>query len=219
MSSEILTQIDLAQAALTAAKDRTLLVQAALVDAKAEEKKIAAAIQMLNKNLQAAVRAERDASKKPPSAGTLAWQAFVAHAQAEQPARFLGVTKMSEKLAIAKAIREEDECGYAFFVGAWKIKNSSAPPGPVEPAAAPLPLPPSPALSSISSITVSADIEEALQLAEVAEVAAADLTKMTAQQLRDELSMLTGKPTGKRHTPKFPNKALLIAEISRIRSA
>lgn len=216
MSSEILTQIDLAQAALTAAKASTLLAQAALVDAKAEEKKAAAAIQMLNKNLQAAVRAERDEAKKPPSAGTLAWQAFVKHIQVEQPARFLGVTKMSDKLAIAKAIREEDECSYAFFVGAWKIQNSSAPPGPVEPAAAPLPLPPSPALSAI---TVSADIEEALQLAEVAEVTSADLTKMTAQQLRDELSMLTGKPTGKRHTPKFPTKALLIEEISRIRSA
>lgn len=75
MSSEILTQIDLAQAALTAAKASTLLAQAALVDAKAEEKKAAAAIQMLNKNLQAAVRAERDEAKKPPSAGTLAWQA------------------------------------------------------------------------------------------------------------------------------------------------
>ena len=207
MSSEILTQIDLAQAALAEAKAQTLAAQAALVDAKETEKKAASAIQLLNKKLQAAVRTERDEAKKPASAGTLAWHAFVSHAQAEQPSRFLGVSKMSEKLAIAKAIREEDECGYAFFVGAWKMKNS--------PAAAPLPLPPSPALSAI---TVTADVEEALQLAAEVEPGA-DLAEMTCQQLRDELSQLTGQPTGKRHTPKFPNKALLRAEILRLRSA
>jgi len=157
MSSEILTQIDLAQTALAEAKAQTLAAQAALVDAKETEKKAATAIQLLNKKLQAAVRTERDEAKKPASAGTLAWQAFVAHAQAEQPSRFLGISKMSEKLAIAKAIREEDECGYAFFVSAWKMKNS-----PAGGAAAPLPLPPSPALSAI---TLVADVEEALQLA------------------------------------------------------
>jgi hypothetical protein len=209
MSSEILTQIDMAQAALVEAKAQTLAAQAALVYAKETEKKAATAIQLLNKKLQAAVRTERDEAKKPASAGTLAWHAFVLHAQAEQPSRFLGVSKMSEKLAIAKAIREEDECGYAYFVSAWKIKNS--------PSAAqePLPLPPSPALSAI---TLVADVEEALQLA-AEEEPAADLAKMNCQQLRDELSLLTGKPTGKRHTPKFPTKALLRAEILRLRSA
>jgi hypothetical protein len=211
MSSEILAQIDLAQTALAEAKAQTLAAQAALVDAKETEKKAATAIQLLNKKLQAAVRTERDEAKKPASAGTLAWHAFVIHAQAEQPSRFLGVSKMSEKLAIAKAIREEDECSYAYFVGAWKMKNS-----PAGGAAAPLPLPPSPALSAI---TLTADVEEALQLAAAEEEPAADLAKMNCQQLRDELSLLTGKPTGKRHTPKFPTKALLRAEILRLRSA
>lgn len=45
------------------------------------------------------------------------------------------------------------------------------------------------------------------------------LRVLTGQQLRDELSRLTGQPTGKRHTPKFPTSAALREEIMRIRRA
>lgn len=42
------------------------------------------------------------------------------------------------------------------------------------------------------------------------------LEEMTGQELRDRLSDLMGKPRGRKHTPKFPTKAALIAEIRRL---
>lgn len=43
------------------------------------------------------------------------------------------------------------------------------------------------------------------------------LELMTNQELRDQLADLTGKPRGRKSTPKFPTKAALIAEIQRLR--
>ena len=44
------------------------------------------------------------------------------------------------------------------------------------------------------------------------------LEEMDNQQLRDVLADLTGKPRGRKSTPKFPKKADLIVEIRRLRS-
>ena len=45
------------------------------------------------------------------------------------------------------------------------------------------------------------------------------LEKMNCQELRDTYSLLVGKPTGRRTTPKFPTKQDLITEILRLRGA
>ncbi len=42
------------------------------------------------------------------------------------------------------------------------------------------------------------------------------LEEMTNQELRDRLADLTGKPRGRKTTPKFPTKAALIEEIKRL---
>lgn len=45
------------------------------------------------------------------------------------------------------------------------------------------------------------------------------LEEMTNQELRDRLSDLTGKPRGRKQTPKFPSKVTLIAEIRRLEAS
>lgn len=46
-----------------------------------------------------------------------------------------------------------------------------------------------------------------------------DLEEMTNQELRDTLADLTGKPRGRKSTPKFPTKADLIGEIRRLQTS
>lgn len=62
-------------------------------------------------------------AKKPASNGTMAWHAFVAHAQETQPMRFADFKKHSEVLHEASAIREEDEQGYKAFISSWKAAH------------------------------------------------------------------------------------------------
>jgi hypothetical protein len=45
------------------------------------------------------------------------------------------------------------------------------------------------------------------------------LEEMSGQELRDRLSDLTGKPRGKKQSPKFPSKVALIAEIQRLETS
>ena len=65
--------------------------------------------------------------KKPASDGTMAWHAFVAHVQVQQPSRFAEMKKHSEVLHEAASIREEDEAAYKTFVAAWKTERLAVP--------------------------------------------------------------------------------------------
>jgi len=49
------------------------------------------------------------------------------------------------------------------------------------------------------------------------EVKQKPLEEMSGQELRDLLADLTGKPRGRKTSPKFPTKTALIAEIQRLR--
>ena len=69
--------------------------------------------------------------KKALSPGVAAWMAFVKHCKESFPERFEGVSKESEKLAIVKAIRAEDEGAYAEFAAEFKASYVPSAPGSV----------------------------------------------------------------------------------------
>lgn len=68
-------------------------------------------------------------AKKPLSPGVAAWMAFVKHCKETSPERFEGVSKESEKLAIVKAIRAEDEDAYVSFADEFKASYAPSAPG------------------------------------------------------------------------------------------
>jgi len=90
---------------------------------------IAAATAIVSKAAKAkAVKATKaKGPKRPASPGTKAWMAFVLHVQQQQPSRFEGMTKQSEKLTVVKDIKTEDEAAYNEFVADWKTKYPSLP--------------------------------------------------------------------------------------------
>lgn len=76
-----------------------------------------------------------DAPKRPLAAGTAAWMAFVKHCKSETPDRFEGISKESEKLAICKAIREEDKGAYEAFCKSFIAEHPELPAKKERPAA------------------------------------------------------------------------------------
>jgi len=56
------------------------------------------------------------AEKRKPSPKVMAWIAFVRHCKETMPERFEDITKESEKLAVCKGIRAEDDSAYTTFV-------------------------------------------------------------------------------------------------------
>jgi hypothetical protein len=64
-------------------------------------------------------------TKKPASKGTMAWQAFVSHAQLTQPERFVGLNARKDVLCEAKVIRNENEEVYTSFIAEWKVTQTS----------------------------------------------------------------------------------------------
>lgn len=69
--------------------------------------------------------------KKTLSPGVAAWMAFVKQCKDTMSERFDGISKESEKLAIVKAIREEDQGAYAEFVAEFKASYVPSAPGSV----------------------------------------------------------------------------------------
>lgn len=88
---------------------------------------IAAATAALSSKSKAKAPKADKGPKRPASPGTKAWMAFILHAQEQQPTRFAGLTKRSEKLSVAKDIKTEDEAAYNEFVAEWKTKYPSLP--------------------------------------------------------------------------------------------
>jgi len=94
---------------------------------------MADAANMLKKEGKSAAKAsgKKGAAKdgkepKKASAGVLAWQAFHKKCKTEHAERYEDIKLEKEKLAISKAIREEDEDAYKLFVENFKESHSIA---------------------------------------------------------------------------------------------
>jgi hypothetical protein len=94
---------------------------------------------------------------KPAAGGTLAWSAFIAHAKETMPERFAPPALPKDRMAIAKAIKEENPDAYTAFCKKFLAERAaaSAPSSDVEtdaPApsapASPAPVAPAPAPAS-----------------------------------------------------------------------
>ena len=68
----------------------------------------------------------KDKPKRDVAVGTLAWIAFVKHCKTEFADRFADIKLEKERLAVAKAIREEDKDAYDTFVSNYKAEHGSA---------------------------------------------------------------------------------------------
>jgi hypothetical protein len=103
---------------------------------------------------------------KPAPAGTKAWTAFIAHAKETMPERFAPPALPKDRMAIAKAIKEENPEAYKAFCEKFLAEHSasdveadapaaSAPVSPA-PAAAASPAPaPAPAAAPVASAPAS----------------------------------------------------------------
>lgn len=69
-----------------------------------------------------------DAPKRAAAPGTLAWIAFVKHCKDTMSERFTDCTLEKERLAVAKAIKDEDKSAYDAFVAKFKEEHGSAAP-------------------------------------------------------------------------------------------
>ena len=83
---------------------------------------------------------------KPAAGGTLAWSAFIAHAKETMPERFAPPALPKDRMAIAKAIKEENPDAYTAFCKKFLAEraSASAPSSDVE-TDAPAPAPSAPA--------------------------------------------------------------------------
>uniref|UniRef100_A0A6C0L6L8 Uncharacterized protein n=1 Tax=viral metagenome TaxID=1070528 RepID=A0A6C0L6L8_9ZZZZ len=120
------------------------------------------AASMVGQTSSAAAKSTRKG--KPAAAGTLAWSAFIAHAKETMPERFAPPALPKDRMAIAKAIKEENPDAYTAFCKKFLAERDAAaaaasapssdveadapapaPPAPASPAPAPAPAPASPA--------------------------------------------------------------------------
>jgi len=106
------------------------------------------AASMVGQTSSAAAKSTRKG--KPAAAGTLAWSAFIAHAKETMPERFAPPALPKDRMAIAKAIKEENPDAYTAFCKKFLAERdaaaaaASAPSSDVE-ADAPAPAPSAPA--------------------------------------------------------------------------
>lgn len=94
-----------------------------------------------------------DAPKRAAAPGTLAWIAFVKHCKDTMSERFTDCTLEKERLAVAKAIKDEDKSAYDAFVAKFKEEHGSAAPSEdeAETAAAPAPKAAAPPAAPLSA--------------------------------------------------------------------
>ena len=87
---------------------------------------------------------------KPAPAGTKAWTAFIAHAKETMPERFAPPALPKDRMAIAKAIKEENPEAYKAFCEKFLAASDVEADAPVSPAPTPVDAPVSPAAAAAS---------------------------------------------------------------------
>ena len=140
------------------------------------------------------VPAKSSRKGKPAPAGTKAWTAFIAHAKETMPERFAPPALPKDRMAIAKAIKEENPEAYKAFCEKFLAEHSasdveadapaaSAPVSPAPAAAAPAspaPAPVSPAAAASPAPAPVADDAKAAAKAKAMAAKAARAKKVAA---------------------------------------
>jgi hypothetical protein len=156
----------------------------------------------------------KDAPKRDVAVGTLAWIAFVKHCKTEFADRFEGITLEKERLAVAKAIREEDKDAYDTFVTNFKNEHSSAsnddsddaPSSPVVTAPVPVVAPKMSAAEKVAALKAKAAASSAPKTAAVTKSAPTPAPVTTAAPKKEVKKAAASKSAAKVTSPKASAK-------------
>ncbi len=153
----------------------------------------------------------KDKPKRDVAVGTLAWIAFVKHCKTEFADRFADIKLEKERLAVAKAIREEDKDAYDTFVANYKAEHGStsndedddAPSSPVVTAPAPKVTAPAPAMKDkVAALKAKAAASSAPKTAVVTKSSPSPAPVVSAAPKKEVKKAAASKVTSPKATSK-----------------